>query len=47
MIEILPESQIPDDQKIIVEKKVVEVVEKEIIKEVDKIAQERIHPVLR
>ena len=37
MIEILPESLVLDDQKIIVEKKVVEVVEKEIIKEVDKI----------
>ena len=37
MIEILPESLISDDNKITVEKKVVEVVEKEIIKEVDKV----------
>lgn len=37
MIEILPESLVSDDNKITVEKKVVEVVEKEIIKEVDKV----------
>lgn len=37
MIEILPESLVSEDNKITVEKKITEVVEKEIIKEVDKV----------
>lgn len=37
MIEILQESLVSEDNKITVEKKVVEVIEKEIIKEVDKV----------
>ena len=39
MIEILPESLVSDDNKITVEKKVVEVIETEVIREIDKISE--------